>query len=98
MVIGHRSTTGRRTANRRPFGRDSPARGETRRRDDGRAKGNYRSDLGFSETQVTLAETGIDKNLANRARKLHALPEQELEHVPAELNRRDSQERVGGRV
>jgi hypothetical protein len=32
----------------------------------------------------TLAETGIDKNLANQARKLHALPQEEFEKVISE--------------
>ena len=49
----------------------------------GTAQGR-RSDLGFSETQVeaapiTLEEAGIDKNLADRARKYAAIPEQEFE-------------------
>lgn len=48
----------------------------------GTAQGR-RSDLGFSETQVenapiTLAEAGIDKNLADRARKYAAIPETEF--------------------
>lgn len=32
----------------------------------------------------TLNEAGIDKNLANRARKLHALPAEEFERVVSE--------------
>jgi len=48
----------------------------------GTAQGR-RTDLGFSETQVekapiTLAEAGIDKNLADRARKYAAIPEAEF--------------------
>jgi hypothetical protein len=34
---------------------------------------------GYSETRVTLASQGIDKNLANRARKLAAMTEREFE-------------------
>src|SRR5882672_2490685 len=40
-----------------------------------------RTDLGFSETQVvkaTLADAGIDKNLANRARRAAALSEDQF--------------------
>jgi N6-adenosine-specific RNA methylase IME4 len=36
------------------------------------------------EAPATLAEAGIDKNLANRARKLHALPSSEFERVVSE--------------
>jgi N6-adenosine-specific RNA methylase IME4 len=36
------------------------------------------------EAPATLAEAGIDKNLANRARKLHALPSSEFERVLAD--------------
>jgi hypothetical protein len=41
---------------------------------------------GFSEnpSKPTLAEAGIDKNLANRARRLHALSAPEFERVIAE--------------
>ena len=51
-------------------------------REFGTAQGR-RSDLGFSPTQVesapiTLSEAGIDKNLADRARKFAAIPEQEF--------------------
>lgn len=51
----------------------------------GTAQGR-RSDLGFSETQVgnapvTLAEAGIDKNLADRARKYAAIPEDEFNGI-----------------
>lgn len=45
-----------------------------------------RTDLGFSKTQVgktTLAEAGIDKNLADRARKAVAIPEDEFEALVA---------------
>jgi len=43
-----------------------------------------RSDLGSKQTQVgkpTLAEAGIDKNLANRARKLAAVPAKQFEEL-----------------
>jgi hypothetical protein len=47
--------------------------------------------LGFEKTQVetpTLADAGIDKNLANRARKLHSLPQEDFERViPCENHR-----------
>ncbi|MHA6686886.1 hypothetical protein [Mesorhizobium sp. A556] len=51
----------------------------------GTAQGR-RSDLGFSETQVasapiTLAEAGIDKNLADRARKFAAIPDDEFDGI-----------------
>jgi N6-adenosine-specific RNA methylase IME4 len=36
------------------------------------------------DSPPTLAEAGIDKNLANRARKLHALPSSEFERVVAD--------------
>jgi hypothetical protein len=52
----------------------------------GTAQGK-RSDLGLEKTQVetpTLAEAGIDKNLANRARKLGALSEEEFKETVAE--------------
>jgi N6-adenosine-specific RNA methylase IME4 len=44
-------------------------------------------EIGFSENPIskpTLAEAGIDKNLANRARKLHSLPKDEFERVVSE--------------
>jgi hypothetical protein len=43
-----------------------------------------RTDLGFSKTQVsklTLAEAGIDKNLADRARRAAAMPLREFEEM-----------------
>jgi N6-adenosine-specific RNA methylase IME4 len=46
-----------------------------------------RTDLGLSATQVdkpTLAEAGIDKNLAHRARKLASMSETERENLIAE--------------
>lgn len=51
----------------------------------GSAQGR-RSDLGFSGTQVenapiTLSEAGIDKNLADRARKFAAIPEQDFNGI-----------------
>lgn len=51
----------------------------TQKAEHGSAQGR-RTDLGFSGTQVdtapiTLAEAGIDKNLADRARKFAAIPE-----------------------
>lgn len=36
------------------------------------------------DSPATLSEAGIDKNLANRARKLHALPQDEFERVVSE--------------
>lgn len=66
----------------------------------GTAQGR-RTDLGFSETQVgsaaiTLAESGIDKNLADRARKFAAIPEDEFDHIVGDWRERvaDENERV----
>jgi N6-adenosine-specific RNA methylase IME4 len=58
-----------------------------------------RSDLGCGPTQVekpTLAEAGIGKNLADRARKLAALREDEFEQRMAD--RRDKLERESDRI
>jgi hypothetical protein len=60
---------------------ESPAaRREARRRDDGCRKreraghgGNRKSKVLEKPLMPTLSEAGIDKNLANRARKLHAV-------------------------
>jgi hypothetical protein len=41
----------------------------------GTAQGQ-RSDLGYEKTQVTLAQAGIDKNLAHRARSLARMSEE----------------------
>jgi N6-adenosine-specific RNA methylase IME4 len=50
----------------------------------GTAQGQ-RSDLGFRKTQVpTLTDAGIDKSLAHRARKLHALSKDALQRVITE--------------
>lgn len=61
----------------------------------GTAQGR-RSDLGPSATQVdvpiTLAEVGIDKHLADRARKYAAIPEQQFEEILAERRQRIEQE------
>jgi N6-adenosine-specific RNA methylase IME4 len=49
--------------------------------------GRPTKEIGFSENPIskpTLAEAGIDKNLANRARKLHSLPKEEFERVVSE--------------
>lgn len=56
----------------------------------GTAQGR-RSDLGLNSTQVekpTLADAGIDKNLADRARKYAAVPEQEFEEILADRRER----------
>lgn len=54
-----------------------------------------RTDLGCEKTQVqapTLAEVGIDKSLADRARKLAAIPEAEFEQTVSEWRGRVSAE------
>ncbi|MCO5159655.1 MAG: phage N-6-adenine-methyltransferase [Mesorhizobium sp.] len=66
------------------------------RAEHGTAQGR-RSDLGFSETQVaevpiTLAEAGIDKNLADRARKFAAIPEQEFNSTISDWRARVEEE------
>ena len=43
-----------------------------------------RGNAGFSKPRITLAEAGIDKNLAKRARRLNALPEDRFEDVVSE--------------
>lgn len=48
------------------------------------------------EAKITLAEAGIDKNLANRARKYAAVPEAQFESILAE--RRDNIEAENKRV
>lgn len=66
------------------------------RQSHGTAQGR-RSDLGFSATQVeeapiTLTEAGIDKNLADRARKYAAIPEAEFNDTIADWRERVEQE------
>lgn len=52
-----------------------------------------RTDLGCSETQVpTLADAGIDKNLAHRARSMAAVPEAEFEGMVGQWRERVSDE------
>ena len=70
----------------------------------GTAQGR-RSDLGFSATQVegvkpTLAEAGIDKNLAHRARMLGALSDKEFEAAVKENRAKiaDEADRITRRV
>jgi hypothetical protein len=49
----------------------------------GTAQGR-RNDLGFEKTQVvvpTLAEAGIDKSLADRTRKLNAVPQAKFDLI-----------------
>ncbi len=62
----------------------------------GTAQGR-RSDLGFTATQVvdapiTLAEAGIDKNLADRARKYAAVPAEEFDSRLADYRARVAEE------
>ena len=62
----------------------------------GRATGGSKTDPPVNQTHPTLAEAGIDKHLADRARKYAAIPEREFNDIVDDWRRRveDENDRV----